>query len=144
MSMKKHQLKFLAFALVFALGIGYAYAAWNNPGFTPPTGGSEIPVNSGDRNSQIKNGGLSVEKFVAESAQFDQQVFVPQMIRGGNVGDPVSTVKFGFYGGTNISYVSINANGGINTHDTLQAGRLTNPGGAQVCADDMGKLILCK
>lgn len=65
-------IKVITLAAILSFGISFAYA-WTAPGSNPPTGNVSAPVNVGT-SDQIKNGGLGVGAFTADSAVFNGNV----------------------------------------------------------------------
>lgn len=149
--MKKYQL-IITIGVVVIVGFTAVRAAWFDPQTVPgqissADQGVYIPVNSGNSH-QIKTQGIGIGGgFIAvDDAQFDQGVFVPGVIRGG---DPIysnpgpSTVSFG---GPN-NEVGIEANGTFYVRDEIATPSLATGNNTvvkQVCADQYGFLSLCQ
>ena len=55
-------------ALILSVGVSVVYAAvWTGPTGTPPDANTPTPINAGT-DDQVKDGGLSVNAFIAETA----------------------------------------------------------------------------
>jgi len=84
--MKKNELlqsvKVIILGLVLSLGVVYAFSATGVP--SAPSNNVDGPLNDGT-SSQVKNGGLSVNEFLAAgNSQFIQPVKVNSLVGGGN------------------------------------------------------------
>lgn len=137
------KIKLIIFGLVLAFGLNYADAqTWRDPsGRAAPFDNIDAPVHvlSG---LQIKDGGLSVNTFVAaQNAQFNQQLFLRGIIRGGFPGDgaSTSTVTFGGNGKT----VSGDVSGTLSANKYLQSLDVDGYAETQLCADQNGNVIAC-
>ncbi|MEI6022293.1 MAG: hypothetical protein WCQ32_00405 [bacterium] len=119
-----------------------AFAGWNANTSTPTGGNMGIPINTSS-NTQIKEGGLSVGKFVGMgNAQFNQQLFMNGSLLSSSttlgIGDTTHAVNVNIPNGqTRVGYTS-STSGNITTK-TLLASATNTP----VCADTNGNLILC-
>jgi len=76
-------LKILAAAIILSFGISAVYAQWVPPTQAPPGGNVDAPINTGET-AQIKNGGLSVGAFLANSAVFNGNVNVTGDVTANN------------------------------------------------------------
>ncbi len=140
-----NNIKLIAFALVFAIGLSYAYAAWSEPTASAPGDNIDIPVNNGPI-SQIKSSNLSVGAFlVTQNAQFDQVTLAGGVVRGGTPSDVTSTVNFGGNDAGTMRTVTVQANGGMRVQGTLRTQALSNTASLRnpVCADTLGNLVKC-
>ncbi len=133
---------------VFAIGLSYVSAAWGipssvytDPTGTPPQANTETPLNIGG--DQIKAGGLGVNAFVAsQNAQFQQTAVIGGAAYA-DVGNP-SAVTFGGIDFAGIAHkVSLALSGAFSNTGTIKSAVLTNAGGAAVCADGNGVVVLC-
>lgn len=136
------KIKLVIFGLVLAFGLNYVSAqTWSDPSGAAPSNNIEVPVHSLS-GLQIKTGGLSVNTFVAaQDAQFDQQLFLRGMIRGGFPGDGTtsSTVTFGGNGKT----VSGEVTGTLRATTYLQSLEVDGNTRTPLCADQNGNVVAC-
>ena len=133
-------IRIITLGVLLALGASYVHAAWSEPVGTAVPGDTyvHIPINTGSVD-QTRNGDLHVGTFMAESnAQFDQNLFLAGVVRGGTPSDVNSTVSFG---GTDT--VNIVGTGGINATSYLRSDLLANNNSKEVCATPEGVLVLC-
>lgn len=61
-----HTIKVVFLALVLSFGLSYVYA-WTAPSANPPGGNVSAPINTGVA-AQVKDGGLGVTNFIADTA----------------------------------------------------------------------------
>ena len=119
-----------------------AFAGWNTNTSTPTGGNMGIPINTSS-SAQIKDGGLSVGKFVGMgNAQFNQQVFMNGSLLSSSttlaIGDTTNTTNVNVPNGqTRVGYTS--GTSGTITGKTLKPTASNYP----VCADINGNLITC-
>ncbi len=149
--MKKNilqNLKFIAFGLVLAAGIGAAAAGtWTAPTGIAPAGNIAAPLHAGPTQGKTTGtctpancGGLSVNTFaVQQNAEFDQQVFFKGMIRGGDPAQVDSQVKFG----DSSHKVSGTIAGNASAVGALQSSGVANGQSGTLCAGKDGTIIVC-
>ncbi|MEO5646359.1 MAG: hypothetical protein ABIO57_01145 [Candidatus Paceibacterota bacterium] len=134
-----HNLTYVTFGLIVALGLNMVSAAsWIGPNASSPSGNIAIPLHTGP--AQIKDGGLSVDTFLAsQNAQFGQQVFFKGMVRGGTPTDSSSTVQFG----TGSNATNITATGNVSAVSSISSSSVANTSSSPLCATTNGTIILC-
>lgn len=125
----------VAFGLIFVAGVVFA-GTYSNPSGTAPAGNTDTPVNVSTV-SQVKQGGLTVQAFLASgSAWLKGQTYVQQIV-GLN---PNKNLYFGDIGD---GRVGITATGDITGFKLRAQGNLKNNSKRHVCADPNGTLVLC-
>ncbi|HWC57506.1 MAG TPA: hypothetical protein VG621_00940 [Candidatus Paceibacterota bacterium] len=135
----------LAFGILLSVGLSYATSTWTAPSQTPPSGNLPPPVNEIVNGDQIKNGDLSVDGFIAaKDAQFDQELFLNGIVRGGVPGDTSSTVHIGGKDTSGVVHnVTVNVEGNVSATDYIRSSPLSNTQTDNVCATASGTLVLC-
>jgi hypothetical protein len=156
-SMKKHSpqnllknLMYVAFGLVFAIGISYIHADTYTDNSNPPTNNTPTPLSVGTTD-QIKPsggctpgncGGLSLaEGFIAnQNAAFNAMVYINGLILGGTSSTTPGTLAFG----DNTTPATLQINGDVDTTLAMQSDTLKNPKGDYgVCSNAAGYVVLC-
>jgi hypothetical protein len=152
----------IAFGIVTAIGLSYAYAAWSvpaatysDPSGTAPANNTDTPLNISILD-QVKAsgtcaagncGGLSVETFLATmNAQFSKNVTFNDVIGGGTA--PFGSVSQMYFGGTDSAGfahpTSVAIAGGLDAEGVLKSAKLENTEGMKaLCSDAEGKVVFC-
>ena len=141
--MKKNlltNLKFIAFGIVVALGMSYASAAWNDPSTGAPGTNIALPIHMGQ--SQLKDGGLSVNTFTAwQNAHFVQQVFINEML---SAVTGSTLVRFGGADALGTTRtVAVDVSGGFTTTGTIKAVNVAGTSEGKLCATADGTIVRC-
>lgn len=141
--MLKHA-RLLALGLVLVVGLSYmsVYASeWVNRPSNPPQSNAERPINVGGE-SQEKEGGLSVQTFIATmAAQFRNDIYLSGMVRGRPLLGK-ETVSFGTTDSSGLYTTTIALTGDLDTKSAVSK-KLANLDRREVCADANGTLFLC-
>lgn len=140
-------IKFIVLGVAVAVGASYIHAqSWTPAPGTPPGSNTIFPVNVSS-DDQVKDGGLSVNAFVAnQNAQFDQVIYLQGAMHGGTASTIDSTILFG---GTDPITSSINrvvnivATGGLKATNNIQSDTLTELYVGDLCANSLGELVRC-
>lgn len=156
-------LKYIAFGVVMAVGISYAYAAWGTPSgtYTDPTGAptsnnADTPLNVGPLD-QIKSGGSCIAgncgglslggSFIAsQNAEFDGQVFLHGIVGADSNGvfPASSTVQFGGLDSKGYMHsTNITMSGGLAAATLKSAALVNSAGTSALCADASGNVVFC-
>lgn len=157
-------LKYIAFGVVIAVSMSYAYAAWGtpagtyaDPSGTPPASNTDTPLNVSSID-QVKSigsciagncGGLSITgAFLAsKNAEFDGSLFIHGIAGAGTNGvfPASSTVRFGGVDSVGISHpTSVTASGMLATSAKFQSNTLVNSDGTKtLCSDVDGNVTFC-
>lgn len=137
------KISLLAFILAFVALVGVS-ADWSDPVNNAPQENLAIPIHEG--NNQVKNGGLGVNNFTAyQSAAFLQDSMLYGILRGGALADINSTVFFGGTGadGATTYNVDLSVNGKLSAAGTLTQDDVANADASHLCADNIGKIVVC-
>lgn len=139
--MKKNiltNLKYLAFALVLALGTS-VLADWISPIAVSPAGNRAVPLHVGPY--QVKDSGLSVNGFAAyQNSSFNQHLALKGVVRGGVPTDTTSTVMFGRADAPTNVIIS----GNVASKLYLQSQSVANNVNKTLCADAGGAIHTCE
>lgn len=151
--MKHHTHLFSTLRLVLlavALSVGLSYAAiWTSPSAGAPGSNIDAPITILSYN-QDKPGNLSVNTFAANvlngNSALKQQAFFRGPVKGIDPGSSAPTLEIGGLAsdGTTIKRVVTTANGNINSGMTIGSSELMNNVLNPLCADEVGKVILCE
>jgi hypothetical protein len=138
-----HNLTFIFFGALFAVGLSYVVQAagtYTAPSGTAPANNTDLPLNVGSM-LQVKGGGLSVNAFSAyQNAEFDGSTYF-----NGPLFAPTSngTIIFGGGDSTGEHNVGLAISGALNSTGILGSAPLANSTTSTVCADGNGVVILC-
>jgi hypothetical protein len=137
---------FSTFALIIAglaLSVGLSYAAT----WAEPTSSSDMrsTVITQGATTQIKTAGLSVNTFsAAQAAEFKQQAFFQDLIRGGVPANTNSTLKIGGLGLDGITRtVNTIIDGKLTVTGVLSSTTLNTPSEINLCANGAGEIGKC-
>jgi hypothetical protein len=145
--MKQHistSIKLIPIGILFAGAINYVHATvGGTPPANPPANNTPFPIHVGAQ-AQEKPAGLGVDSFNAlQAAQFESNLYLEGIVRGGDPSLVNSTVKFGQNAGV-PPFVDALITGELAAQQGLRADTLANTYNRSVCADSAGKLILCE
>jgi hypothetical protein len=131
----------LVLGLMLSVGLSYAM-----PQEDPASTSTVVPsVITRGVTGQIKTAGLSVNTFsAAQNAEFKQQTFFQDLIRGGSPADTDSVLKIGgvdLGGVTRTVYTIIT--GKLTVDSTLASSMLNTANEINLCANDQGEIEKC-
>jgi hypothetical protein len=130
--------KYIVLGLVVAMAFGVTHAQFVGPTTTPPSGNIDVPIHTGP--DQVKNGGLSVNTFLAnENAQFKQETFLNGTVFGGSPGGVIFTVPIG----DSTAPANIAVNGNLSAVTLIQSTSVQNGNSSNLCATTNGTIVLC-
>ena len=133
-----NNLKYLLIGSILVGTIGLAYAAFPMPSAAAPGNNIDVPVHTGP--AQVKNGGLSVNTFLAnDNAQFKQQTFLNGTVFGGTPGLSTSTVAIG----DGTAPANITVNGNVSAAQYIQSTSVANGDSSNLCATTNGTIVTC-
>jgi hypothetical protein len=131
-------IKYLVLGLAAVGALSLVHADFPLPAASAPGANIDAPVHTGP--SQVKNGGLSVNTFLAnDNAQFEQQTFLNGTVFGGTPGLATSTVAIG----DGTAPANIVVNGDVAAHAFIQSTSVANANSSNLCATSTGTIVTC-
>jgi hypothetical protein len=129
----------LGLALAFTLSVSFA-ADFTGPTASAPGGNVPTPLHTGP--DQVKDGGLSVNGFIAnQNAQFKQQVFLNGTVLGGSPTNNEASSAINI--GDQNTPTNISVSGGLSAHSYLQSSSVANSSNLSLCATSNGTIVNC-
>lgn len=142
MNKKKHTV-LLVVALLFIVNAASASADWFDPVASGPASNVALPLNNGPI-AQLKNGGLSVDNFIANAKTLLlQNVYFNGAVYGGTPSDTTSTLRLGQ--SADLSPTDFSIKGALTASSGIATTLFKNTQNtvSSLCSDNGGNIVLC-